>query len=71
MWLIGTFDNFCTPHASLTSGQTPAMVSGITAHAWSVDELLHYCGPPSPWQPPKRRGRRSKQEQALVERWAT
>lgn len=71
MWLVGTVYNFCTPHGSLAGRQTPAMASGITAHVWSVDELLHYRVPPARWQPPKRRGRRSKQEQALVERWAT
>jgi hypothetical protein len=26
--------------------------------------------PPPPWQPPKQRGRRSKQLQELIERWA-
>jgi hypothetical protein len=26
--------------------------------------------PPPPWQPPKQRGRRSKQLHELIERWA-
>lgn len=71
MWLVGTLYNFCTPHASLAGRQTPAMACGISDHCWSVNELLHYRVPPPPWQPPKRRGRRSKQMQALVARWAT
>jgi len=74
MWLVGTLYNFCTPHASLGRGHTPAMASGITDHRWSVDELLHYRVPPAPWQPPVRRGkrgRRPKELQRLVERWAT
>jgi transposase-like protein len=71
MWLIGTLYNFCTPHGSLARGHTPAMASGITDHLWSVNELLHYAIPPPSWQPPARRGRRSKQMQALVQRWAT
>lgn len=33
-------------------------------------ELLEYHVPPPPWQPPKQRGRRSKQLQELIERWA-
>jgi transposase-like protein len=74
MWLVGTCYNFCTPHASLADGQTPAMASGITDHRWSVDELLHYRVPPERWRPPVRRGkrgRRPKELQRLVERWAT
>jgi len=74
MWLVGTLYNFCTPHTSLPRAQTPAMASGITNHRWSVDELLHYRVPPTPWQPPVRcgkRGRRPKELQRLVERWAT
>jgi len=74
MWLIGTVYNFCTPHASLASGQTPVMASGISDHRWSMEELLHYRVPPAPWQPPVRRGkrgRRPKELQHLVERWAT
>lgn len=74
MWLVGTCYNFCTPHASLADGQTPAMASGITDHVWSVEELLHYRIPLPPWRPPIRRGkrgRRPKEVQRLVERWAT
>ena len=73
MWLVGTVYNFCTPHASLVQGQTPAMAARITDRVWSVSELLHCPVPPAPWQPPVRhgtRGRRPKELQALVERWA-
>lgn len=73
MYLVGTVYNFCTMHASLRSDtkrqQTPAMAAGITDHIWSVDELLHYRVPPPRWEPPRRRGRRSKTLQALIDRW--
>jgi hypothetical protein len=71
MWLVGTVYNFCTPHRSLVREHTPAMAAGITDHVWSMDELLHHRVPPDPWQPPKKWGRRTKAEQALVERWGT
>ena len=75
MYLVGALYNFCTVHTSLTlaSGQprTPAMAAGITDHCWSVAELLWYRVPPPRWQPPKRRGRRSKALQQLIDRWAT
>lgn len=73
MYLVGTIYNFCTFHQSLTAGdrqpQTPAMAAGIADHRWTVHELLHYRVPPPRWQPPKRRGRRSKRLQALIDRW--
>lgn len=73
MYLVGALYNFCTPHTSLPMNdghrQTPAMAAGITDHAWTVDELLHYQVPPPRWQPPRRRGRRSKVLQALIDRW--
>jgi transposase-like protein len=73
MYLVGTLYNVCTLHASLTTEdgqrQTPAMAAGITDHVWTVSELLHYRLPPPRWQPPRRRGRRSKTLQALVARW--
>jgi len=81
MYFIGTVYNFCTPHASLrltktASGgacveQTPTMAAGITDHCWSVRELLSFHVPPSPWTPPKRRGRPSRALQLLVERWCS
>ena len=75
MYLIGTVYNFCTEHASLTlrngSRRTPAMAAGITDHCWSVAALLWHRVPPPRWQPPKRRGRRPKVLQELVEQWCT
>ena len=73
MYLVGTIYNFCTFHQSLTTPErrlrTPAMAAGITGHRWTVHDLLHYHVPPPRWQPPKRRGRRSKHLQALIDRW--
>jgi hypothetical protein len=73
MYLVGVVYNFCTFHRSLTqkdgAKRTPAMAAGLSDHRWTVSELLHYRVAPPRWQPPKRRGRRSKQLQALIERW--
>jgi transposase-like protein len=73
LYLVGTRYNFCTWHHSLTSAdgrrRTPAMAAGITAHCWSVDDLLHYQVPPARWQPPRQRGRPSKATKELIERW--
>jgi transposase-like protein len=75
MYLVGTLYNFCTTHGSLSlvhgERQTPAMAAGITDHVWSVGELLHYRGAPARWEPPRRRGRRSKAIQALCDRWCS
>ena len=79
MYLVGALYNFCTLHTSLTlaNGQprTPAMAAGITDHCWTVAELLEQRVPPPRWQPGtlwvKRRGRRSKALQQLIDRWAT
>lgn len=74
MYLLGTVDNFCTPHASLAHAgvaTTPAMAAGITDHCWTVRELLAFHVPPPCWTPPKRRGRPSRALQLLVERWCS
>jgi transposase-like protein/IS1 family transposase len=74
VYLIGTVYNFCCFHDSLTldkQPRTPVMAAGLTDHRWSVRELLSYRVPLPPWRPPKRRGRRSRAEQALIERWVT
>jgi transposase-like protein len=75
MYMVGTVYNFCSYHTSLTGaggGQlTPAMAAGITDHRWSVGELLWYRIAPTPWRPPKKRGRRSRAVQYLIERWAS
>jgi hypothetical protein len=74
MYLVGALYNFCTVHTSLRLGRgqqrTPAMAAGITDHCWSVQELLWHRVPPPRWEPPKRRGRRSKEMQQLIDRWA-
>jgi transposase-like protein len=73
MYLVGTLYNFCCSHRSLRTpagqSQTPAMASGISDHVWTVSEVLHYRVPPPPWEPPRRRGRRSRTLQALIDRW--
>jgi transposase-like protein len=72
MYLVGTLYNFCCIHGSLALAdrqRTPAMASGITDHIWTVSEVLHYRVPPAQWQPPRRRGRRSRALQALIDRW--
>jgi transposase-like protein len=73
LYLVGTLYNFCMVHSSLRpqvdGKRTPAMAAGITERVWSVGELLHYRVPPAPWQPPRRRGRRSRALQALIDRW--
>ncbi len=73
MYLVGTIYNFCRFPQSLTTRdrqpRTPAMAAGITNHRWTVHELLRYRVPPPRWQPPSRRGRRSKRLQALIDRW--
>jgi transposase-like protein len=75
MYLVGTVYNFCTYHASLPlddgTRRTPAMAAGITTCCWSVADLLWQRVPPPRWTPPKRRGRRSKELQRLMDRWAT
>ena len=73
MYLIGTLYNFCTAHSSLRTQaegkRTPAMAAGITDHIWTVAELLHHRVRPPAWAPPRRRGRRSRALQALIDRW--
>ena len=73
VYLIGSVYNFCTPHQSLSKHgpRTPAMAAGITDRPWSVRELLEYRVPPPRWEPPRRRGRKSKELLTLIERWAT
>jgi hypothetical protein len=66
MYLVGTTYNFCWPHHELSTANhvghlcTPAMAAGLTAHIWSVYELLSYKVAPVPWIEPKRRGRPRK-----------
>jgi transposase-like protein len=81
MCLVGCVYNFCTPHQSLRLvlylpnnrhrwvKRTPAMAAGITDHVWTVQQLLSYQVPLSPWQPQKQRGRPSHKTKALIERY--
>jgi transposase-like protein len=81
MFVVGCFYNFCDPHKSLRLRiafgshdqrwiqRTPALAAGLTDHIWSHEELLSARIPPPLWRPPTRRGRRSKELQALVDRW--
>lgn len=81
MYIVGSFYNFCDPHKSLRIKlafgsfdqryvqRTPALAAGLTDHIWSHSELLTFPLPPERWSPPTQRGRRSKELQALVDRW--
>src|SRR5450631_1159807 len=52
MYVIGCTYNLCWPHRELSKKEhmgsvcTPAMASGLTAHIWSVREVLTYKVPP-------------------------
>ena len=81
MMIVGCFYNFCDAHDSLRTKlwlsktryrwarRTPAIAAGLTDHVWTYEELLTYPIPPSPWVPKRKRGRPSKAEIALIERW--
>jgi IS1 family transposase len=64
MYLVGCVSNWCVAHDELSSSKhfgaptTPAMAAGLTAHQWSVKELLLFKVAPAAWVQPKRRGRR-------------
>jgi hypothetical protein len=70
MWLVGTCYNCCWPHRSLRRRRTatdppgskwvertPAQAAGLTAHCWSLHQLLTFPVPPPPL---RRRGRRPR-----------
>ena len=75
MYLVGSVYKWCTWQESLRLPlyiadhyrqrhhwvqRTPAMAAGLTDHRWTVRELLEFKVPPSPYVPPKRRGRPPK-----------
>jgi hypothetical protein len=74
MYLIGCTYNFCVVHQELSKAKhwgkrcTPAMASGLTDHVWSFGELFWYKVVPTPWVPPKQRGRPPKQTGPQVAR---
>jgi hypothetical protein len=72
-YLTGTVYTCCTPHGTLSfrahRPTTPAMAAQLTDHCWSLDELLRYRVPPARWRPARHRGRRSRNERALIARW--
>ncbi|HWQ35504.1 MAG TPA: hypothetical protein VNQ79_21845 [Blastocatellia bacterium] len=80
MYQSGAVSDFCTEHGSLRLpgligghkhlGRTPAMAAGITDHCWTVEELLAYHVPLPRWEPPKKRGRPSREILALIAKWA-
>ncbi len=82
VYLMGSVYNFCTEHQSLRCKlwvgergfrwvqRTPALAAGITDHGWTVKELLLYRLSIPAWTPPHR-GRRSLDELALLEKWAS
>ncbi|HEX6555585.1 MAG TPA: hypothetical protein VF026_22680, partial [Ktedonobacteraceae bacterium] len=63
MYLVGCVYNFCVAHDELSSSKhfgrptTSAMAAGLTAHQWSVKELLLFQVAPPACVEPKRRGR--------------
>jgi transposase-like protein len=73
LYLGGTLYNFCCVHRSLRTAdgqlRTPAMAAGISDHVWTVGELLRYRVAPPRWEPPRRRGRRARALQGLIDRW--
>lgn len=83
MYVVGCLYNFCHPHHSLRLKlsvgrfghrwvqRTPAIAAGLADHIWTPAELFNLRIPPSRWQPPSQRGRRSLATQKLVERWCS
>jgi hypothetical protein len=83
MYVVGAVYNFCTYHQSLRVPfylpkghcrwlqRTPAIAAGLTDHRWSIEELFLFKVPPTPWTPPKRRGRPSKETLRLIALWCS
>ncbi|GAC1314988.1 MAG: hypothetical protein NVSMB27_50250 [Ktedonobacteraceae bacterium] len=66
MYLIGCTYNFCFPHHELSTTKhfgyacTPAMAAGLTAHIWTVQQVLTYKIAPASWIEPKSARRSQK-----------
>ena len=83
MYVVGCLYNFCHPHHSLRLKlsvgrfgyrwvqRTPAIAAGLADHIWTPAELFNFRIPPTRWQPPSQRGRRSLATQKLVEKWCS
>ena len=83
MYVVGCLYNFCHPHHSLRLmlsvgrfghrwvQRTPAIAAGLTDHIWTPAELFDFRIPPTRWQPPSQRGRRSLATQILVQKWCS
>jgi hypothetical protein len=79
MYLSGSVSYGCTSHASLRLAasaagrraiqRTPARAAGITAHGWTIHELLSCQVPPPRGTPPTQRGGSSSALNRLIERW--
>jgi transposase-like protein len=81
MYIVGCLYNFCDPHHSLRLKlsvgrfgyrwvpRTPAIAAGLADHIWTPQELFNFKVPLPRWEPPKRRGRPSRETLQLVERW--
>jgi hypothetical protein len=51
--------------------RTPAIAAGLADHIWTPAELFNSRIPPTRWQPPPQRGRRSLATQKLVLKWCS
>jgi len=81
MYIVGCLYNFCDPHHSLRLKlsvgrfgyrwvpRTPAIAAGLADHIWTPQELFNFKVPLPRWEPPKRRGRPSRETLQLIERW--
>lgn len=83
MYIVGCFYNFCDFHHSLRLKlsvgsfgyrwvqRTPAIASNLANHQWTPTELFNFKVPPSPWKPPKQRGRPSTAILQLAQQWTS
>lgn len=67
LYLFGGFYNFCRVHQSLK--KTPAQASGIVNQEFTFEKLILMHRSVKKWTPPKKKGRPSKKDQILIDRW--